>query len=409
MERPADRAHVRQGARAARAASPHFGVLTLIASDPGSTQQELADRLADRSQLDGGGDRRARGARPTRSAGPPRRPAKACRPPDRKRASETLERARSGRHRDGEGASSRPLDADEVATLHAAAAKARGRREARELSRCGDLARVGDRPQRRARSPVAQVFDERRQGELLAQAARAARRSRSRGPQRRDLEQDPAGLAEVDRVEVEAVDHRRRPACRPRAPARATPRARRPGTPRRRGAPCPRPGSRARRAARRRRTWSRGAVAPRPPNAPVARGREPERLARGAPGSASGRRRTRRHRRSPGGRARRGSRGARRSAARRRRRHRELVLEALGVGEPQPSAVDAAASTPCSPRRPAQKSSASAEPTRQTILWTIPSPARPGAAPGYSKKVMSEPGSPSRRRRTGGRRSGCPG
>ena len=34
------------------------------------------------------------------------------------------------------------------------------------------------------------------------------------------------------------------------------------------------------------------------------------------------------------------------------------------------------------------------EATRQTIRCTIPAPARPGIAPGYSKKVMSEPALP---------------
>ena len=42
----------------------------------------------------------------------------------------------------------------------------------------------------------------------------------------------------------------------------------------------------------------------------------------------------------------------------------------------------------------AQKSSASGEPTREMMRWTMPAPARPGAAPGYSKKVSSEPGLP---------------
>ena len=63
-----------------------------------------------------------------------------------------------------------------------------------------------------------------------------------------------------------------------------------------------------------------------------------------------------------------------------------------------------------SPRRCSQKSSASAEPTRQAIVCTMPAPALPRAAPGYSKNVMSEPGvCPSRPRRRGGRRSGRPG
>ena len=35
------------------------------------------------------------------------------------------------------------------------------------------------------------------------------------------------------------------------------------------------------------------------------------------------------------------------------------------------------------------------EARRNTTVWTIPSPARPRRAPGYSKNVMSEPGLPS--------------
>ena len=50
--------------------------------------------------------------------------------------------------------------------------------------------------------------------------------------------------------------------------------------------------------------------------------------------------------------------------------------------------------TPSSASRRSQKSSASGEPTRETILCTIPAPARPGIAPGYSKNVSSDPGLP---------------
>ena len=59
----------------------------------------------------------------------------------------------------------------------------------------------------------------------------------------------------------------------------------------------------------------------------------------------------------------------------------ELVLEALGVGEAQALALAARARRPAAASRSAQKSSASAEPTRQTIRWTIPAPARPRGAP----------------------------
>ena len=37
-------------------------------------------------------------------------------------------------------------------------------------------------------------------------------------------------------------------------------------------------------------------------------------------------------------------------------------------------------------------SSAAEEPTRQTMRWIMPAPARPGLACGYSKNVMSAPG-----------------
>ena len=46
------------------------------------------------------------------------------------------------------------------------------------------------------------------------------------------------------------------------------------------------------------------------------------------------------------------------------------------------------------PTRSRQNSSASSDATRHTTVWIIPEPARPGAAPGYSKNVMSEPGVP---------------
>ena len=52
------------------------------------------------------------------------------------------------------------------------------------------------------------------------------------------------------------------------------------------------------------------------------------------------------------------------------------------------------AAPPAAPSRSAQKSRASEEATRQTTRCTIPAPARPRAAPGYSKNVMSEPYEP---------------
>ena len=55
----------------------------------------------------------------------------------------------------------------------------------------------------------------------------------------------------------------------------------------------------------------------------------------------------------------------------------------------------ASTSWPSALSRSAQNSSASGEPTRQTTECTIPSPAWPGRAFGYSKNVMSEPACPS--------------
>ncbi len=72
--------------------------------------------------------------------------------------------------------------------------------------------------------------------------------------------------------------------------------------------------------------------------------------------------------------------------------HDQLVRQALGVGEAQAGRRCACVSTPSPSRRSAQKSSASLDPTRETTRWTMPSPACPGAAPGYSKKVRSAPG-----------------
>ena len=52
------------------------------------------------------------------------------------------------------------------------------------------------------------------------------------------------------------------------------------------------------------------------------------------------------------------------------------------------------AAAPSSPSRCSQKSRACCDPTRHTIELTIPRPARPARAPGYSKNVMSEPALP---------------
>ena len=58
--------------------------------------------------------------------------------------------------------------------------------------------------------------------------------------------------------------------------------------------------------------------------------------------------------------------------------HEQLVLEALGVGEDAGAlALALATRSRWRPSRSSQKSSASSEPTRQTIRWTSPAPARP--------------------------------
>src|SRR6188472_1314222 len=75
------------------------------------------------------------------------------------------------------------------------------------------LPRVGERRQD-AGELLAQVLEVRRKREPLAErlprlVGREAR------PERRDLEEHAARLAEVDRLEVEAVDDRRRPTSGP--------------------------------------------------------------------------------------------------------------------------------------------------------------------------------------------------
>ena len=76
---------------------------------------------------------------------------------------------------------------------------------------------------------------------------------------RRDLEQHAAGLAEVDRLEPEAVDHRGGMRAALAARARARPRGRPSATRTPRGARCRRRAARARRAGRRRRRARRAA------------------------------------------------------------------------------------------------------------------------------------------------------
>jgi hypothetical protein len=67
--------------------------------------------------------------------------------------------------------------------------------------------------------------------------------------------------------------------------------------------------------------------------------------------------------------------------------------EALRVLETQRVRVRAVRVTRPS-RRLSQKPSASSEPTLKETVCTMPAPARPRRAPGYSKNVMSAPGLP---------------
>ena len=69
------------------------------------------------------------------------------------------------------------------------------------------------------------------------------------------------------------------------------------------------------------------------------------------------------------------------------------IVSPSGSGKRSRSAVRATAMS-STRSRSSQKSSACSEATRQTIRCTIPLPARPRRACGYSKKVRSEPALP---------------
>ena len=237
---------------------------------------------------------------------------------------------------------------------------------------------------------VPQVLEVGRQRELLAEVLERLVDGEARA-QRRDLEEDAAGLAEVDRAEVEAVDHRGRAGRPPRSPARASPRARRSSRPRRRGGRCRRPGASARRAARRRGRGRRG-VSPRA-SQPSPLRLELERLqqpAAGVRGGAVGADGVEALQRELG----RAPRDGRRSAARPRPRRRAARARAPRGRRRPGSRPPAGTRSRWPPRRSSQKSSASGEATRQTIRCTSPAPARPAGTPGNSKKVRSEPALP---------------
>ena len=209
-----------------------------------------------------------------------------------------------------------------------------------------------------------------------------------------DLEQHAAGLAEVDRVEVVAVDDAAvRDAGRLQQLV-ASAGARRRSCPTRRGGRCRRSGGRARRAPGRRRSCRRGARRAAPTRRRRRGPRDRTFSSSGAAALGVGRCR-RARRRSPGARARRDLRvlgGQRLVDA---GPDGQLVAEALEVGEPQRRRRRASVSTPSSPSRCSQKSSAAAR-RRRARRSCGPSrrPRGPGIAPGYSKNVSSEPGRP---------------
>ncbi len=201
-------------------------------------------------------------------------------------------------------------------------------------------------------------------------------------PDRRDLEQHAARLAEVDRLEVEAVDHRRRlPAALDHlvAPRLVLVDLRRPRDVmhRARGLqPALRPA-----AGRRRR--SRCACRRARPSRPRSRARAAG--ARCAPAAT----RTRARRRSRGCGAPPGRRARSRSSG-------SSPVSSTSSSSPSPSGSSKTSerSRISPPTRFCQKSSDSSEPTRKETRCTIPSPARPRGAPGYSKNVMSAPAEP---------------
>ena len=229
----------------------------------------------------------------------------------------------------------------------------------------------------------AQVLEVRRQRQLLAERLERLVGGEA-GAERRDLEQDAARLAEVDRAEAEAVDHRRRPPAGGRdllAASLVLVERRRPT---RRGAPSRRPGCRA--AVRRRRRRRRSRRAARRARLPARLEAEPleerraARRVRGV-GAHAGEAAERVLLRDLGMLARR--------AARRPSRRRPARARAPpGRAEDEPSRRSPPdALGPEVERRPRSRRGT-------TTRCTIPSPARPGGAPGYSKNVMSAPAEP---------------
>ena len=212
------------------------------------------------------------------------------------------------------------------------------------------------------------------------------------GPVVGDLEQHAAGLAEVDRVEVVAVDDPRVRDARlgeELRPPRVLVDRRAPRDVVDRAAALA-AGLGRRRVVRDEAAAALAAQLPRRPR-PAAWRRA---AARARPRCGRGRRSRHGRRRSRAARAPAGSRDARRRAARRRsRRSRSSCARPSGSAKRRRSAValglDAQRREPVGPEVHGPGAA-----TRQTIVWTMPAPARPGIAFGYSKNVSSEPGRP---------------
>ena len=204
-------------------------------------------------------------------------------------------------------------------------------------------------------------------------------------PERRDLEQDAAGLAEVDRAEVEAVDHGRgvdAGGAHALAPASWSSAA---SSPRPRGARCRRPGRPRPRAA--------GRVRSAPPRASPRASQPARRRARSRARSsssgalASGRARRRARASKPCSASSAGISGCRaierRVGALARPRARAPGPRGRRSRRLSPARSPA---TPSPPSRSAQKSRASLEPTRETMRCTMP-----GAGPARDRaRVLEE-------------------
>ena len=324
-----------------------------------STRELVAARAAGRRDR----GRRCRAVR--RSAGP-LRPRAPCRAGSAARPS-----ARAGGRGRSAGARRRRCRAAAGASPGRCPARSGGRTRRRRSRGVGPpRADVGEGRQHRL-DALAQVLVVGRQRELLAEVlerlvdgeARARAWRSRRG--RRSARGSRSSGSRSGRSPASA-------GRRPRSPARATPRARRSSRPRRRGGRCRRPA---------RAPGSGGGVVEVEAAALSPRASQPSSTRLELERSSSSRAL------ASGARAV----GAHRVEALQRQlgRHlgvvgdqrlvgdvddEQLVVEPLGVGEAQALARRARTRRRGAPSRSAQKSSASLEPTRQTIRWTIPGP-----------------------------------